>query len=175
MEWKELTCINEKFVNVFANENGVIKSVDKNNKECFYKDRLSHDGYKRVVIKGIEFTQHRVIALAFIPNVENKPTVDHINGIKTDNRVCNLRWATRKEQVCNNLYKSIRGKKVQGFDENGKLIKEFVSIAEAHRNGYDSRALNRILYKKIHTYKSGNTFIPKKHKNLYWKFAECND
>ena len=175
MEWKELTCINEKFVNVFANENGVIKSVYKNKKEYFYKDRLSPDGYKRVVIKGVDLKQHRVIAMAFIPNVENKPTVDHINGIKTDNRVCNLRWATTKEQVCNDLYKSIRGKKVQGFDENGKLIKEFVSISEAHRNGYDRRALDRILYKKILTYKSGKIYIPEKHKNLYWKFAECND
>ena len=175
MEWKELTCINEKFINVFANENGVIKKICKNKKEIFYKDRLSVDGYKRVVIEGIEFKQHKVIALAFIPNLENKPTVDHINGIKTDNRVCNLRWATRKEQVCNDLYKSIRGKRVHGFDENGALVKDFVSIAEAHRNGYDSRALNRILYKKIHIYKSGKEYIPKKHKNLYWKFAECND
>lgn len=175
MEWKELTCINENFVNVFANEEGIIKSVYKNGKECFYKDRISPDGYKRVVIKGKDYKQHRIIAMAFIPNPENKPTVDHINGIKTDNRVCNLRWATRKEQVCNDLYKSIRGKRVLGVDENGNIVKEFVSIAEAHRNGYDSRALGRILYKKIHTYKSGNTYIPKKHKNLYWKFAECND
>ena len=37
MEWKELTCINEKFVNVFANENGVIKSVYKNKKEYVIK------------------------------------------------------------------------------------------------------------------------------------------
>lgn len=58
-------------------------------------------GYLSVKIKGKYYKVHRLVAEAFLPNPENKPTVDHINRIKTDNRVSNLRWATYKEQSDN--------------------------------------------------------------------------
>ena len=68
----------------------------------FLKPQLRTDGYLYVHLsnedKDVYKSIHQLVALAFIPNPDGKPTVDHINSIKTDNSVCNLRWATNSEQ-----------------------------------------------------------------------------
>lgn len=58
-------------------------------------------GYKMLYVNGKLTRLHRLIAEIWIPNPENKPEVDHINRIRDDNRVENLRWVTKTEQLYN--------------------------------------------------------------------------
>ncbi len=64
--------------------------------------RIDGKGYPMI---GSLTRLHRAVAELFIPNPENKPQVDHINTIKTDNRAINLRWVTPKENSNNPLTK----------------------------------------------------------------------
>lgn len=61
------------------------------------RERKTKQGYVRVQLNGIEYYIHRLVAVNFIQNKELKRAVNHINGIKTDNRVENLEWVTHKE------------------------------------------------------------------------------
>jgi hypothetical protein len=56
-------------------------------------------GYKQINLNGKIKLVHRLVAENFLKNPLNKSDVNHINGIKTDNRVANLEWATRSENT----------------------------------------------------------------------------
>ena len=85
--------------------------VDKNGVEYRIRERILSQpldayGYPVVGITSRDGvhrakTVHRLMAMAFLPNPENKKCVDHINGIRTDNRLENLRWVTHKENIAN--------------------------------------------------------------------------
>jgi len=83
---------------------GLVRSI-KFNRVKVLRPALTNSGYWIISLtaNGIQhsYKVHRLVALAFIPNPDNKPQVDHINRIRTDNRVENLRWATRSENNIN--------------------------------------------------------------------------
>lgn len=58
-------------------------------------------GYLYVTINGQKYSVHRIVALSYIPNPENKPEIDHIDGKPKNNCVDNLRWVTRSENEMN--------------------------------------------------------------------------
>lgn len=112
---------------------------------------------------------HRLVAKTFLDNEFNKTDVNHINGIKTDNNINNLEWATRTE---NNKHSySILGREPKGaysrtkcakFSINGELIKEYNSIQECETENKltksivskglqykDSYLKNGFVYKKL--------------------------
>ena len=77
----------------------------KYNKKKLLSPTSDKNGYLRVGLrqnnKRMNFSVHRLMAIAFIPNPDNLPTVDHIDQNKTNNDLSNLRWATNYTQSMN--------------------------------------------------------------------------
>lgn len=99
-QWKDI----EGYEGLYqVSDMGNVRNVKYNRS---LKPVLNPGGYLKVILskdgKRKTCKVHRLVAEAFIPNPDNKPTVDHINTIRTDNRVSNLRWFTHKEQMLDN-------------------------------------------------------------------------
>jgi hypothetical protein len=87
----------------FVNRQGEIKGKTG----CICKTSLSNGGYAILCRQRKAFKIHKLVAEVFIENPNNYPEIDHINRIRTDNRVENLRWVTREQNQQNkNIYKT---------------------------------------------------------------------
>ena len=152
--------------------------------EKILKPRKNHYGYLRFNLykdgKRKTISVHRLVAIAFIPNPENKPHIDHINTIRTDNNVKNLRWVTVQENARNVL--TIEHFKARRATEETKIK---ISNARSGQNPPRTRKVRNIETNEIfYTIKSAGqkygvsndaiiNSIKRKHKSAgyHWEYV----
>ena len=124
-EWRDI----EGYEGIYQVSNlGRVKSL-KFNKERILKPRKDTIGYLAVILykdgKVKRYLVHRLVANAFIPNSNNLEDINHINEIKTDNRLSNLEWMNHKDNV-----RYSQAVAVNQYTLDGKFIRRWDCIKE---------------------------------------------
>lgn len=152
--WKDIKNYEELYQ---ISNYGRVKSFYKNGNFKILKGAIKK-GYHQVALaknkKIIYKNVHRLVAETFIPNTENKPQVNHIDGNKLNNKANNLEWCTGSENMIHaykhGLEKPLyakenpRAKKVKQYDLNGNYIKTYYGVKEAGRiNNINPRDISK--------------------------------
>ena len=129
-EWREINIEGKNTQGYFISSLGRFR----NKKGVIMKDyKPHHSGYIYLRVNIDKYALHRLVAQTFIPNLEDKPFVNHIDGNKTNNAVNNLEWVTCAENNLHNhkigLIKCFK-RKVGQYDLEMNEINRFESIKE---------------------------------------------
>ena len=140
--WKKI----KNYDNYLISDRGRVFS-EKNKK--FLKPWKDRGGYFNVGLwkNGVRKMQkvHRLVALAFTPNPENKRTVNHIDGCKTNNHADNLEWATDKENVHHAMDTGLQDNKGEKHGRAKLSGDQVLEIRRLYKTGeYSQRGLGKI-------------------------------
>lgn len=163
--WKTIDGYDGKYQ---ISSHGRVKSLFRVNqygtyyKEHFLKPSLHEQGYLYVILSKNNNSQkhyiHRLVANAFISNIEKLPEVNHINEIKNDNRVENLEWCTSKYNsnygTKIDRHKKLISKPVIQETLDGDFVRRFNSATEAEKEiGYNATYISAVCHgKRKHAY-----------------------
>jgi hypothetical protein len=154
-EWRKIA----GFENYEVSNFGLVRSIKRftgkggnyiNDKLVYLKPSDDGSGYLQVILynnkKPKSFKVHKIVANSFIPNIHNKPTVNHINGIKYDNSVQNLEWATRSENTKHKYIIGIDNNKGENHPSNKLTELQVLEIRERFNSGETDRCKLSIEY-----------------------------
>lgn len=123
------------FENYAISNGGIVINI-KTGKEI--KQRTNKYGYKRVNLyansKMKVVNTHKIVANAYLDKIENKNSIDHINGDKTDNRVSNLRYCNASENMRNSAISSRNKSGIRGVNFHKKTGKYRASICHNNKS-----------------------------------------
>lgn len=136
--------------------------VYSHNTKKFLKPLIHSQGYHMVDLAGKRYLVHRLVAQKFLPLVEGKEYVNHINGNKADNRAENLEWCTQKENIHHSHTTGLAGK-ARNQPKLRKLPPEAVRDIRTRRLSQRKFAeLYQISKRTVATIQEGKTY-----KDLY--------